>query len=231
MPKTIKDPDTGEEMEYYSADEVEQRSREAVEEKQGQWDEEKLKLEDKLSDVEDQLKVEKEKDKNFNRLRRKQARDNGEEEPEDIKSPKVKELEDQVKDLSGKIDKVVTAPLEEIKDTFVDSKIGVDQKARDLFDHYYKKTSVGAETKKEVESALKEALLLYENAGGKVNQDSRMVRTGGYPSFEGDDDGGSTRADSAENQQMARALGVSQKDRDTYGNGKAGRMTLIKPRE
>lgn len=198
MPIKVKQED-GTEVEAFTAEEVtaqkEAEAKRVGDEKQTELDA----LNEQKVAVEAELAKEKEKDKNFENLRRK-AEGKGAELNE--------ELQKQIADINKKIDAVAARPIEDTVQEFIKTKVGEDKEKVKLFNYYFKQLGSDAKTKEEILKASNDALVLTTNGEYKPSLDSRMMSAGADANYRGDNQ----EEISDQSKEFAKVFGNSEKE-------------------
>jgi DNA repair exonuclease SbcCD ATPase subunit len=207
MPTILKDAD-GNDIEVETADEVNARieserqlaadeARATLEAEKEQALQEK---EAELLEAQEKLKKLEDKDYNFSKLRNKTEKDET-------------ELKKTLEKLSQDVSELKGLPVQQQKDSFVDTHIGSDQELKDKFEHYYTRLGKDAKTNEERAAALKESLILAGGTQQGASFIARAIPTAGNPNIPTGDEV------SQEAKEFGAALGVSDEDRKKYGSG------------
>jgi len=210
MSQIIKNED-GTESEVYSKEETEQMAEECakveaeriVAEKEEEYAEILRQKEEEKAELEQKLEKEQSKDRNFKQLRQKTEK----QEEEEAETKKT------IAGLQERLSAMERQPFESAKSDFVEVNVENTKEKRELFDYFYKKTSVGAQTKEDIVKALKEAKVLYDSSNPVGNNDAKMTSVSPGYEFKASE----TESETA--RQIAQNLGVTEVDKKKYGKG------------
>lgn len=213
MPKTIKDEETGEEIEVFTQEEVEAKAKEQAEvltnqEKErieAEKDAELLAKEEELADAQEKLKKLQDKEHNFNVVAR----------GKDKKDKEEEALKEQMEKLQAEVDEVRKAPMDTIRSEFEAAHFEGNKELKDKFDVFMDKLGNGAKTVTEIKAAMEQAYMLA-NDGKKPEVANNITRTGVNENFADLPDG----QESQDSKDIGAAMGLSAEDKKKYGAGK-----------
>lgn len=201
--------DDGEEIEAFSQEEVEALANERLAAEAERIESEKQAEVDRLAqeklDLESELEKLKNKDMNFERVRKK-AEGKDVEISEEIKS--------QISQLEERINAIAAQPKEDVKQDFVKQYIGDNKEQQERFDYYFEKLGSDAVTKEDVIKASQEALRLASDGEYKPDLSSGMYNTGVNQNYRGTQ----KNEVSETSKEIGALLGVTEEDRKKYGN-------------
>lgn len=206
MPYKVTNDD-GEEIEAFSQEELEEQVRQraeeeaqkVAEEKQAELDriaEEKLKLEEELIKLKD-------KDRNFELVRRK---------AEGKEIEVSEEIRKQISELENKINEIAAQPKQDVKQDFVKQHIGDNKERLELFEYYYERLGSTAKSKEEVLKAATEALTLASGGEYKPDTTAGMYSTGVSKDYMSKPKEGVSEA----SKEFGDMLGITDEDRKKY---------------
>lgn len=213
MPKTITDPDTGEEVEVFTQEEVEVRAKELGEsltaDERERLEQEKeaaiLEKEEKLVEAQEKLKKLEDKDYNFKQVARGAK----------AKEEEENALKETMANLRKEVDEVRKAPMDEAKNSFIADHLEGNKELHDKFDVFMDKLGKDAKNVTELKSAMEQAYMLA-NDGKKPDTTTQIQRTGINDNFADLPDG----AESQDSKDIGASLGLSAEDKKKYGSGK-----------
>lgn len=209
MPIKVKQED-GTEVDALTPDEANDLAEKRVQEEREKIEEEKQAeidaLEAEKVKNEEELEKLRNKDMNFENLRRKS-------ESKEDKEKKAEDLEGQIATLNKKIDELAEQPKNDIKEEFIIKNIGEDAEKKKMFEHYYAQLGSEAKTKTEILKAAADALTLAGGVNPDAGDDSAMFSIGADQNYRQT----RTGEPSEESKEIASKLGLSEEDRKKYG--------------
>lgn len=212
MPKTIKDEESGEEIEVYSKEELEAAAEaKAAEERERLEAEKEEALEAanaEKEELETKLKKFEDKDYNFSKLREKKNKNEDGESQEEIQK--------KIDELNQKIDAIGNQSKEDTLNDFIKNKVGEDKETKEKFDYYYKRLGSDAKSKEEIQKAATEALQLATGGSYQPDRDQSMHSVGANQNYRQQNTG----EPSEQAKEIGSKLGVSDEDRKKYGKKK-----------
>jgi DNA repair exonuclease SbcCD ATPase subunit len=184
MPKTIKDPETGEEMDVYEREEFEQEVSKKLEEEktkiQEEWEEKEKDWSGKEQEFQTQLE---EKEKELEELKSAAPYDYDDSKKNFAKlREQVKAKEKEIKDIKTEFQKEIgglrTSMQQKEVDAVVSTMAGSDQNLKDKILHHYGRIKDEADTRDQIVEKMKDAYVL---ATGDVtgNPLAQAMGTGG----------------------------------------------------
>jgi len=207
MPQTIKDAD-GNDIEVFTQEEVdaaaEEKARLEAERVESEKQTELDALAAEKQELEEKLQKEQEKEKNFEKVRRKA-------EGKDIEINE--ELKKQIDELNKRIDSVAQRPVDDTKAEFIKARVGEEKEKIDKFEYYYKRLGADAKSKEEVLKAANEALVLATGGEYKPSMDGQMFSVGASQNYRQQ----KTEQVSEESKAIGNLLGITAEDRKKYG--------------
>ncbi len=209
MSKIIKDEETGEDVEVYTADEIEQQKQEAIDQYKTDNPDKTTELADvqeKLKTAEEKLSKTDDKDKNFSALRK-------------AKEDAEKKVEDILKGVDEKITTVKKEVLEGVmKDHYNDTLkalAGDDEELAKKIEFNYKRLADPAATKSEMNAKFQDAYRLSVSAEDANALTSSVISSGSIGKLNiKSTDKKFTAEEKAMAQKLAAAGGMKLEDKD-----------------
>lgn len=193
----------GTEMETFTAEEVAAKAKEETDRIEAEKQAEIDRIEAERATEKEELEKLRNKDMNFENLRKKA----------DGNNTGAEEVKKQIDELTKRLDVVATQPILEVKTQFIKTKIGEDKEKKELFEHYFKQLGADAKTKEEVEKACNGALMLATNGQYQPNGNNGVTGTQITQNYRQEN----TSGISEDSKVFGAALGITPEDRKKYG--------------
>lgn len=195
----------GEDIEVFTQEEVETLAAEKAQEEieriaQEKQDELDRVLQEK-EEAEQALQKLRDKDMNFEQLKKSK------------KAEVSEELRTQISSLEEKINQLAEQPKNDTKAEFIRTHIGADKEKEKLFDYYYEKLGTGANSKEDIIKAANEALTLATGGEYKPDVSSSMYSVSPSDNYRNV----TTKEVSDQSKQIGNLLGITDEDRKKYG--------------
>lgn len=195
----------GTEIEVFTQEDLDARTQEESERiaSEKQVEIERLASEGKERDEE--LEKLRNKDMNFERVRKAGEKKSGELPPEAIS---------QIEELKKRMDEITAQPKIEVKDQFIRNHIGDDKEKKDMFEYYFGRLVPENATKDQVTKAAEEAMTLLSKGEYKPDTSSAMFSASASANYRNS----APKETSEISKQMGAMFGVTEEDRKKYGD-------------
>jgi hypothetical protein len=217
MPTIIKN-EAGEEVEVFSAEELQAKAQEVAdakvaEEREHMEAENAVVLAEKeaeLLETQEKLQKLQDKDYNFSKVRDANKKD----------AAAQKKLEEDMASLRQEIAAISKQPIEEAKTDFLNKNIGANKELQDKFNIFYEKLGANVKSRTEAQMAMEQAFMLA-NDGKKPDNGGRMQHTNVNDNFADLPEG----TESETSKDIGKRMGLSTEDKKKY----AGKVDWFSP--